>query len=298
MARITKNTCCFITLFSTLLWGFTSDYKWLNDSDDKGHDEFVISQMNRTKLLKSACQQSNLSKPFGRMSPFVARSLFVEQKHKFIICAVPKVGCTNWKRIILLLKLNLSTEVHFEHNAIHESAFLKRLSDYPADQQRMMLTNYTKVMFTRHPFQRIVSAYRDKFLHPGDYYKHIANIIKSQVRKVNTPEPVTFKEFVQYIVQQVPTWLDIHWMPMHLLCDPCNINYNILGKFETLKRDSDQVLKTIGAPSNLKYPELKQYNESRTDTNIVDKYFSTLPLNVLDLLVKLYNHDFMLFGYS
>ncbi|OCT68638.1 hypothetical protein XELAEV_18039924mg [Xenopus laevis] len=314
MPRITRKLCSIFTLFSVCLVGFTFHYKWLNDSQDKvpssGHDEFLVSQMNRKELLKSVCQQGKLRKPFGRINQFVANRLFVEQKDKFLICEVPKVECTNWKRIILLLKLNLSTdEVHFEHEAVHETSVLKRLSDFPAAQQRMMLDNYTKVMFTRHPFQRIVSAFREKFLHRERYYTNIANIIKSQVRMVNFSGNVTFKEFVNYTVQQTPTNLDIHWMPMHLLCDPCNINYNVLGKFETLKRDSDQVLKLIGAPSYLKYPELKHYNEARTDTNrpglaicldtnIVDKYFSTLPLKLVERLTKLYKYDFGLFGYS
>ncbi|KAM4690498.1 carbohydrate sulfotransferase 9-like [Rhinophrynus dorsalis] len=264
-------------------------------------DDLFTEQRIRKNILNSVCLERNLTRPFKKIDQFVAKRLFVEPNHKFIYCEVPKVGCSNWKRIILLLKMNLSLRADYiEHDAIHNTALLKRLNDYPADMQQMMLNNYTKVMFTRDPLQRIVSAYRDKFLHSGGYYgTHIANIIRSKIRKNNKSNAtVSFEEFVRYILQQKASTLDIHWIPMHYLCDPCNIKYDILGKFQTLKKDSDYVLKTIGAPDDLKYPEIKQYNETRTDTDIASKYFTQLPLNLFQLLVDVYRLDFMLFGYS
>nr|DBA14280.1 TPA: hypothetical protein GDO54_005274 [Pyxicephalus adspersus] len=261
-----------------------------------------ITQSNRKISLKSVCLQSNLTNPSETINPSVAKQLFVEESHKLIYCEVPKVGCSNWKRILFLLKLNLSINAEYiEHEAVHDENFFKKLSDYPPDQQRVILDTYTKVMFTRDPLQRIVSAYRDKFLHyTGVYYgTKIANIIKLKFRgHTNSTEPVSFQEFVHFIVEQKPEGLDKHWRPMHYLCDPCNIDYNVIGRFETLKQDSDYVLQMIGAPSNLKYPEIKKYNESRTDLKISATFFSQLPLHLLQQLLELYKLDLILFGYT
>ena len=34
-----------------------------------------------------------------------------------------------------------------------------------------------------------------------------------------------------------------HWLSFHRLCSPCDVKYDFLGKYETLKEDSEAVLK-------------------------------------------------------
>ncbi|KAM4664559.1 carbohydrate sulfotransferase 8-like isoform 1-T2 [Discoglossus pictus] len=266
-----------------------------------GTDELLTRQKDRKNALKSICLQRNLTKAGKAIESIVAHRLFVEHNHKFIYCEVPKVGCSNWKRILFFLQMNRSFDAaYIDHDAIHTTKILKRLSDFTPDQQRKMLDTYTKVMFTREPLQRIVSAYRDKLLHPGGYYgTGVANVIRAKVRKNKDDKSVvSFEEFVKFLVDQESRGMDIHWMPMHLLCDPCNINYDILGKMETLKSDSDDVLKVIRAPKGIKYPEIKQHsNESRTNTGISYEYLSKLPLTFLQKLLEKYALDFALFDY-
>ncbi|CAH2328434.1 carbohydrate sulfotransferase 9-like isoform X1 [Pelobates cultripes] len=219
----------------------------------------------------------------------------------FLYCEVLKAGCSNWKRIIFVLKTNVNVKADYlEHDHIHGSRWLKRLSDYPKEKQCLRLANYTKVIFTRDPLQRIVSAYRDKFFHAAGYHGiQLPKIIKAKFRKNKTClENVSFDEFVHYILENKPKTNDVHWRPFYHLCDPCNINYDILGKFETLKPDSDYVLKVIGAPPGLKYPEVKQFNESRTDAKTSAGYYNQLPLDLLQSLLEIYSLDFYLFDYA
>ncbi|XP_075048236.1 carbohydrate sulfotransferase 8-like [Mixophyes fleayi] len=308
MVRKPCKLFCFTVFLSCLLLGIiiTSTIKLpcllVPDTKGKDFNEILTTQRNRKNILNSVCQQSNLSKPLYKIDPSVAKQLFVEENHKLIYCEVPKVGCSNWKRILFLLKMNISFNAEYiEHEAVHQNALFKRLIDYPPDQHSTLLDTYTKVMFTRNPLQRIVSAYRDKFRHYGGYYygTKIANLIRSKFREdKNSTESVSFKEFVNFIANQKTSSLDIHWRPMHYLCDPCNINYDILGKFETLKVDSDYVLKVISAQPKIKYPTVKKYNESRTDSKISTNYFAQLPLSLLQQLLKLYKLDFTLFGYT
>ncbi|XP_063804734.1 carbohydrate sulfotransferase 8-like [Pseudophryne corroboree] len=297
----------FITLFSCFLLGIIITitikfpYLLIPGTEVKNLNEILNAQNHRKHILKTECAQHNLSKPLYKIKAAVAKQLYVEEHHKLIYCEVPKVGCSNWKRILFLLNINLNVDAEYiDHEAVHENALFKRLIDYPPDQQSILLETYTKVLFTRDPLQRLVSAYRDKFLHYGGYYygTQIANVIKSQYRKNNkSSESVSFQEFVNFIIDRNAEKLDTHWRPMHYLCDPCNVNYSILGKFETLKVDSDYVLKVVGAPPFLKYPDIKKYNESRTDSKISAKYFAQLPGSLLQKLLKIYKLDFTLFGY-
>ncbi|XP_008102590.1 carbohydrate sulfotransferase 8 [Anolis carolinensis] len=265
-------------------------------------DIWLKKQRNRRDILNNTCLKNSSSSSEWQLEHNVAWQLFVDENHKFIYCEVPKVGCSNWKKIILLFTLNLSrdtTEVN--HERIHTTKLLKRLSTYPPEQQMELLNTYTKVMFSRHPLERLVSAYRDKFLHSEPYYSiTVANEIKVFSRKdINSTNKITFQEFVNYLVTRNQSDMDIHWKPMFLLCDPCNIHYDILGKLETLAEDVDHVLRRIGAPESLHYPNGKMNSsEKRTSKAITSAYIKQLSFEQMQKVKQVYQKDFSLFNYS
>ncbi|XP_074853758.1 carbohydrate sulfotransferase 8-like [Carettochelys insculpta] len=264
-------------------------------------EDWLMSQVCRKDMLNSTCLMNNLSHSQNKLTHDIARQIFVEHNHKFIYCEVPKVGCSNWKKIILLLTMNLNRKVDdVQHSRIHLTPLIKRLSSYHSDYQQKLLTSYTKVMFTRDPLERLVSAYRDKMLHSEPYYSiTVANQIKGMFRKnKNSTEKVTFPEFVNFILTQKPEHLDIHWKPMFLLCDPCNIQYDIMGKFETLAQDSEHVLRAIGAPEDMHYPKFKMFvSEKRTNDDITLEYLRKLSSEQIQKIKKVYQMDFALFNY-
>lgn len=258
---------------------------------------------HRQSVVKFVCERNNYTNIPYKLDKKLSAQLYVEHSHRFIYCEVPKVGCSNWKRIILLLNPSLRLTVRdLKHYDIHTSPLLRKLSSYSPASQKKFLANYTKIMFVRDPFERIVSAYRDKFLHDDDkYYSNFyANLIRKRLAiNVNSTEYITFPEFVRFIVQENPYYRDTHWKPMFQLCDPCNIQYNIIGKIESITRDADFVLKTIGAPKDLKYPTMKHHsNDSRTNEEITKQYLETLPPKLYRQLLELYSPDFSMFEYS
>ncbi|NXY48917.1 CHST8 sulfotransferase, partial [Ceuthmochares aereus] len=259
-------------------------------------------QNDRKSTLASFCPKKNLSESRSKLDSPIAKQLFVEHKHKFIYCEVPKVGCSNWKRTIFLLQADVNAEAsEIEHVHIHQTSLIKKVVTYPPVKQKEFLNNYTKVMFTRHPLERLVSAYRDKLLHSEPFYSiTLANQIRAMFRKnKNSSEKVSFQEFVSFVISKPPNTLDIHWKPMFLLCDPCNVHYDILGKYETLGLDSEHVLKFIGAPERLHYPSLKRYgSEKRTDGDITLEYLRQLNSEQIEKIKKLYQMDFLLFNYT
>ncbi|XP_053239087.1 carbohydrate sulfotransferase 8-like [Podarcis raffonei] len=290
----------FILFLSSLLGAFLLQtlYSWQTEIRDPEED-WLRRQRDRKASLDTICQKYTFSK--GKPNPQVASQIFVDERHNFIYCEVPKVGCSNWKKIILLLTLNLSRDVlEVDHDRVHRTHLLRRLSSYPSDQQVKLLNSSIKVMFTRHPLERLVSAYRDKLLHFEPFYVSVAKRIKTLFRgNPNSTDPVTFQEFVNFVLKQAPNDLDIHWKPMFMLCDPCNIHYDILGKYETLGEDADHVLRRIGAPDDLQYPDFKKYGtEKRTNNNITLNHFSKLSKDQVQKLKDLYSIDFSSFNYS
>ncbi|XP_034953276.2 carbohydrate sulfotransferase 8-like [Zootoca vivipara] len=290
----------FILFLSSLLCAFLLQpfHSWQTEIRDPEKD-WLRRHRDRKASLDSICLKDTFSK--GKPNPQVMEQLFVDESHNFIYCEVPKVGCSNWKKIILLLTLNLSRDsLEVDHGRVHTTHLLRRLSSYPSDQQEKLLNSSIKVMFTRHPLERLVSAYRDKLLHFEPYYVFVAKKIKTLFRgNPNSTEQVTFQEFVKFVLTQAPKDMDIHWKPMFMLCDPCNIHYDILGKYETLGEDADHVLRRIGAPDDLQYPDFKEYGtEKRTDNNITQNYFSKLSKDQMQKLKDLYSIDFSSFNYS
>ena len=48
----------------------------------------------------------------------------------------------------------------------------------------------------------------------------------------------TFGEFVSYLLATDVAEYNSHWVPVHLLCRPCSLQYTIVAKTETIETDS------------------------------------------------------------
>ncbi|XP_069806233.1 carbohydrate sulfotransferase 9-like [Dendropsophus ebraccatus] len=282
---------------------YMASFSWLRWDGDESENKQVITYVEHRKAnVRSVCERNNLTKSSFVLDRNVAAQLYVEHSHKFIYCEVPKVGCSNWKRIILQLNESLGLNVdELKHDQLHTSKLLIKLSNYPPSLQKELLANYTKVMITRDPIERVVSAYRDKFLHSDDseYYTKVFPKMIRKLVAIDSKANITFEHFARFITKENPFYRDTHWKPMYQLCDPCNIQYDFIGKFETLEQDADYVLRTIGAPPNMKYPAIKQHsNESRTNEDITISYLEMLSPILFRKLMKVYNLDFPMFEYS
>uniref|UniRef100_A0A3Q3G442 Carbohydrate sulfotransferase n=1 Tax=Labrus bergylta TaxID=56723 RepID=A0A3Q3G442_9LABR len=181
---------------------------------------------------------------------------------------VPKVGCSNWKRVLMVLAGRATSVLNIPHVTAHFKNKLRKLEEYGPKGINQRLNTYTKVLFVRDPFERLVSAYRDKFENKNDYYHSLfGRPIISRYRAnpsqeaLRTGDGVTFREFVHYLLDpQRPVGNDIHWAKMSTLCPPCVIQYDFIGKFENMNSEANFLLRSIGAPQNLSYPDYKDRN--------------------------------------
>lgn len=169
-------------------------------------------------------------------------------------------------------------------------------------------------MIVRNPFERILSAYRNKFESPNAraefFHKQIGCDIIKHYRVNATQESlangddVTFLEFVQYLMNpdlsmnynQKRSWNE-HWEPMHSLCNPCAVRYDFIGRFENLVEESNLILDEINPEGGLRYPESKYIPVANTKDKL-QKYYNQLPFTLIQKIRTVYGPDMLLFNYS
>ncbi|KAB7504761.1 Carbohydrate sulfotransferase 14, partial [Armadillidium nasatum] len=151
------------------------------------------------------------------------------------------------------------------------------------------LQNYKKFVVVRHPFERVISAFKNKFeknYTSSQYFKkRFGVLILKRFRNGDSfnvnGDGVKFSEFVRYMIDTYnddPSKLNEHWAPVDQLCHPCDVRYNIIGKYENLEEDAQHILESINAPKDVHFPPIKP---SQT-TKLVDAYIDTLSNDQLE----------------
>ena len=96
---------------------------------------------------------------------------------------------------------------------------------YPKDTFDTDAQCSTKFFFVRHPFERLVSCYRDKFEF-GSKNDYIFKTFNPSQIKTTRP---SFAEFVQYLIDTPVELFNDHWLPYWMHCQVCTQNYDIIG---------------------------------------------------------------------
>ncbi|XP_069982069.1 carbohydrate sulfotransferase 11 isoform X2 [Penaeus vannamei] len=233
-------------------------------------------------------------------------SFLVDDKHKAIYCYVPKTACTNWKRLWMILtglvEVKDPKEIHSSiPHLVHNKMRLVR-QKLTKSQVQKKLETYTKMIVVRHPFERLLSAYLDKFVDPGSsfYKKSFALPIMQKYRGKDshvseTGDGLTFGEFVKYVTSlKQYRHFDEHWKPAAELCYPCAVRYDVIVKYDTLAEDAERFLRLIGAPADLHFPTTNPRNTSSQ----LKRYFADIPRKQQEELFRIYQRDFKIFEYE
>ncbi|XP_061453631.1 carbohydrate sulfotransferase 9 isoform X2 [Rhineura floridana] len=278
---------------------------FIKDNHWKITDEM---QEKRRSFLYDFCKRYvSKTRPRTLFMRMVSR-IYVEDKHKLLYCEVPKAGCSNWKRVLMILSGVAKSAANITHDAVHYGKHLRKLDSYNLKGIHMRLKTYTKVIFVRDPMERLVSAFRDKFEHPNSYYHPVFGkaIIKkyrlnADRQALTTGSGVKFKEFIQYLLDsRRPIGMDTHWEQISKLCYPCAINYDYIGKFETLEEDANYFLRLIGAPKGLTFPNFKDRHSSdkRTNSEVVRRYLQEIHTTERQQIYDFYYLDYLMFNYT
>jgi len=167
-------------------------------------------------------------------------------------------------------------------------------------------------MFVREPFERLLSAYKDKFVHirqedhrtlefhGREILKNFRlNASKSALEKL---DDITFREFIEYLVtkgsNKSSRAMDWHWNNYVNICGMCAINYDFIGHYETFDQDLADFKEAAGlSPEEAKRFNARANNKSDTSSSLLN-YYSQIPKEWINILGQLYRASFETFNYD
>ncbi|XP_037328991.2 carbohydrate sulfotransferase 12-like [Pungitius pungitius] len=252
--------------------------------------------------------------------------LIVDDTHQIIYCYVPKVACTNWKRVMVVLSQSLispssgkpytdpeAVPPDLVHNSSLHLTFAKFWRHYGSLSRHLMalkLQHYTKFLFVRDPFVRLISAFRNKFGRPNeDFYKQFGSVMLRRFGNASggLPETAaeafaagikpTFRQFIAYLLDpetESESVFNEHWRQVYRLCHPCQVKYDFVGRLETLETDAQRLLRLLEVDGLLRFPSGAR---NRTAASWERDWFAQIPETMRRELYELYEPDFEMFGY-
>jgi len=249
-----------------------------------------------------------------------AEKLFVLKQRRLVWCPVYKAASTNWMKNLPRLsglspnKVQKLARTHRQVNSLARAVVphvnFSNLALFMESQPKPV-----SFLIVRHPFDRLLSAYRDKLeRYNGYYYKKYGKAIVrswrhqglirfgplysgSQGRQGRQARMPSWWEFVMAVLND--QLLDDHWRPMLDLCSVCGIEYDFLIKFEHLSREEEYLrerlrLKDVIGPRW----ENKNRKGRATTKELRDSYFGQLSEDEVFRLYQLYESDFQAFEYE
>ncbi|XP_064086270.1 carbohydrate sulfotransferase 11-like [Macrobrachium nipponense] len=264
-------------------------------------------QERRRSILRAACGE-NSSRGTSRRTKYAhlvemykddLTFLLADDKYKVIYCFIPKVGCTSWKRVFMILG-NISDAKQVDDIDLASPHYLMgkmQLLQTTKEDELIVkkLENYKKFIVVRHPIERLASAYFGKIHHKEGILEKQRLLLPFlwKTRKNATVMDITWPEFVSFVVRKRGR-SDEHWTPYESLCLPCQIDYDFILKFETLDEDAEGLLRAIGAPDDFHFP----HHERRINASLVGQLQKDLTTEQMLAISHYFGNDFDMFEYS
>jgi hypothetical protein len=270
--------------------------------------KIIISKPNTAEY----CRENNLKINVN----FYSNLVYIPDL-KILFCDVPKAASTNLRRLIY---------VYFNQSKSYENLDRQQIwLDYNSFFHQFYLTEKTKFIYqneslfkfllVRHPFQRIYSAYYDKFIN-NDIENTISGWKQFEEKillEMNNNETLLtirrkdlrldFRTFLLYIIHSIRNHRSInnHWEQIVQRCSVCLINYDWIGKIENFHNEQKILLKKF---SNFEFPSKNfDQNEKKqiplNDYQLIELFRNTIQNNQdFQVLIDYYKPDFQLFDYT
>ncbi|XP_072034453.1 uncharacterized protein [Amphiura filiformis] len=255
--------------------------------------------------------------------------ILVSDQYQLLYCYVPKVGCTNWKRIFLTLNGEVAASEVIPQKKVHYMP-IPKLSDFTFEEAKERLKMYTKFLFVRNPHERMLSAYRDKLEMKNernksfrkDYGQKIYRYNKQNDREnyrkysqnyqggdrvpnrkmtPNGENDVTFQEFMRYVSDsrnKLNEPAEEHWREIDRLCSPCTIHYDVIAKMETLQNDTHFILKRSGANELVEKLGQSTNPTNSSKNTMIQNAYAQLTSKDLTFFERRFQKDLDLFDYQ
>ncbi|XP_063612353.1 carbohydrate sulfotransferase 10-like [Penaeus indicus] len=204
-------------------------------------------------------------------------------------------GCTSVKRQLLRLAgVPDSVDVHsgYARNAISVRNVLGKAS------HELLQSTFpaTRAMVARHPLERLVSGYKDKFRNGGQVTGIWATYMTRHRKRrgfdtsnMTLPFP-QFLEMVAFIMEASGrSHIDRHFRPTTLLCSPCSVKYEYILHTGTLTEDIQYIMNKLNVDISL------PFNKTRAP---YENYYKDIPGSLMKRIYILYKDDFLINNFT
>ncbi|NWV39375.1 CHST8 sulfotransferase, partial [Grantiella picta] len=150
-----------------------------------------------------------------------------------------------------------------------------RLSKFNQTEIRAMLGSYTKVLFVRDPFHRLIATFLQRMgISPS------------------------FSSFIQEVLDSGMLNGSRAWKPLVSLCRPCLIQYDYVVMFGFLRQELSHLLRRAGLLAGSLLPELSDSQVQLTYRWLSEQMFSELSAQQKKQLAHFYRWDLAAFPFS
>lgn len=292
---------------------------------DGYYEEEVNIYIKRVNDIANTCikyglnQNSNISSAFGldyqKLQTEYANtvpskySMMYLEKYSLLYCWIHKAASSSWNRIFYQ-KINKKVK----DSSLHHAAEAFR-PNAKTDLQDLFNSSKISFLFVRHPFERLVSAFRDKFelgkktdwcykMYAGDILNISTPLFKKKddaymkfvYSKVRNLERPNFPQFISYLLRIPVMEFNDHWSPYWLHCQVCHNRFNVVGKFETIREDIEHISNSTNL--NVDITKFPWANKKGGKDAVSFKYFKLIDYDSIMKLYHIYKLDFEMFGYS
>ncbi|KAA8496409.1 hypothetical protein FVE85_0138 [Porphyridium purpureum] len=237
-------------------------------------------------------------------SEAVALGTIMIPEHKMVVCTIPKSGCSIVRTLLLRMQMdargdplpsNFSERQGFLQTNNYDRNLHKELRTQDHDEIEAVASDpsWLKIAIVRHPFTRLLSAYREK-------------ILQGKFRRMSKPLPgisenSTFTQFLDALSARSAGMLNEHFRDQASLCGFPYMDHYLILQLEKLKPGLRCVARVMG---------FSDYVESGWGPNGTDSMFDVsfghevrgsitkdMAPNFMQVIER-FNRDFSWFGYN
>ena len=256
----------------------------------------LCTSQQRLAYIRQQFQKHNVTSRHAR--------LFINDEKRLAYCAITKMASSTLKQFLVKLTSKAAANEPVKHIRVHKARILRQygiriISTRAADLRT--IKDYRKIVVIRHPLDRLLSAFHDKFFH-GEKWAY-----SSMVRRKLANRNVTGSKLQRFVKAVAMYGLrNGHWNPYSRLCHFTGVDYDDVIRVETFRHDIQLFLEQIGLNvsdlvSHHVRRESSKVNDLRQDSTVKPKYlndYSEIPTDDLIRLKQIYADDLRLFGYD
>lgn len=241
-------------------------------------DTFLHVQQLRKKSLRAFCSRSGkaimLQTSREERAHLLSR-VRVSTKLNFLYCQVPATGVEGWQQLLEELEEKENGTLPAPLPYPQQHTLQTELGRLNLSTIEAVIGSYTKVLFVRDPFQRLVAAY-----------------LQSMHRSSS------FSNFVQEALDMGMQNAGTAWKPLVSLCLPCLIQYDYVLMFGFLRQELGHLLQRTRLKANTHLLELTDQHVLWTYSWLSKKLLSELSLQQKQQLAHFYRWDLSAFPFS